>query len=164
MALCIASIFFILLWTYAIINISEREGERGMKVQTRTAFGIFLLFHVPVYSMEALQKESPKKNVLTQREIGVGLGGLGIGLAFKRHPIIAGLLVISAAVTLTEQECDGIDELKEGVDVAWNAENSDEYINAAIQSGKGLVRFGTSLVCNGALMVHEALAKNKNKK
>jgi hypothetical protein len=135
-----------------------------MKIRTHAAFGLFLILSIPAYAMEAPQKESPKKNVLTQREIGVGLGGLGIGLAFKRHLIIAGFLVISAAVTLAEQECDGIEELKESFDVARNAENSDDYINAAIQSGKGLVRFGTSLVCNGALLVHEALAKNKKQK
>ncbi|HEV2917439.1 MAG TPA: hypothetical protein VGW78_06880 [Candidatus Babeliales bacterium] len=98
----------------------------------------------------------------TKREISMGIGGFGLGLLLKRHPIIGLILTCTGYVGLSGNQYQGIDTLQEGVNTLYNAQNTDDYVEGITQSGKGLYKIGKSLIADAAGYIHTKLSDQNN--
>jgi hypothetical protein len=103
------------------------------------------------------KKSSPR---LTQREIGGFLFGSGVGLFFKRHPIIAALSLASGAIALTKHECNGLESIEHGFSAIRNARSMDEVVPGAVDMALGCGSFCWSIISNGVCIVHKQINQN----
>jgi hypothetical protein len=96
-----------------------------------------------------------------QREYGSMLFGVGVGLCFKRHPIIAALCLISGTIALTKQ-CDGVKEMGDGLSTIGDVGPNDNAVQGAIKFATGFGYFGYSVLRNGVAWVNEIVSNEKN--